>query len=530
MIRNRIADGFRDELKAIGWYDRIRCLKAFVGDIHNHCGISYGHGSDEKAIRFASLQLDFFSVTGHFAWPDMDDADKLIPDEVKAYHREGFRRLRDNWASFQKHMEEAGTECLIPFLSYEYHSFLYGDYTVLCKYLDEELPPPVPEGKKDSRLEELLEQETSCQSRLLPFPHHIGYKQGHRGINWTLFSEKASPIVEIASMHGAAESTESRLKYLHTMGPRSCSNTYQGGLVLGHHFGVTGSTDHHNASPGSYGFGRTVLWADDLSRDSIWSGLVGRFTSAVTGDPMQAILLLNDSRMGEITNPSSHHRMNAFVASYDALEKVEIIKGDKVIEGRYDFSSGLQRGRGFISCMFGWGEKHKPCKWDVKICLRNGRLLDAIPRLRGVDIVDPLDKPDESADGMSFSFSDGILHMRFRTDGNPTAVTDTSQGCVIELELGDNTFLDIHIEAIWNGCHVSRSYSFSADDMARYQNTEYISGFVSPAIEIGQFRPAADCLCSISSEIEMDIDDSIYLRAYEKNGDAVFTSPITMRN
>ena len=203
-------------------------------------------------------------------------------------------------------------------------------------------------------------------------------------------------------MHGAAESTESRLKYLHTMGPRSCSNTYQGGLVLGHHFGVTGSTDHHNASPGSYGFGRTVLWADDLSRDSIWSGLVGRFTSAVTGDPMQAILLLNDSRMGVITIPS------------------------RVIEGRYDFSSGLQRGRGFISCMFGWGEKHKPCKWDVKICLRNGRLLDAIPRLRGVDIVDPLDKPDESADGMSFSFSDGILHMRFRTDGNPTAVTDTS--------------------------------------------------------------------------------------------------------
>ena len=37
-------------------------------------------------------------------------------------------------------------------------------------------------------------------------PHHIGYRQGYRGINWNTFDETVSPVVEIVSMHGCAES------------------------------------------------------------------------------------------------------------------------------------------------------------------------------------------------------------------------------------------------------------------------------------------------------------------------------------
>ena len=40
-------------------------LQVFYGDLHPHCGISYGHGSLEDALRNAKEQLDFCSVTGH---------------------------------------------------------------------------------------------------------------------------------------------------------------------------------------------------------------------------------------------------------------------------------------------------------------------------------------------------------------------------------------------------------------------------------------------------------------------------------
>jgi hypothetical protein len=57
-------------------------LTAYTGDIHNHCGISYGHGSIEDAYRNARLQLDFASVTGHASWHDMPTE----PRHVHDYH------------------------------------------------------------------------------------------------------------------------------------------------------------------------------------------------------------------------------------------------------------------------------------------------------------------------------------------------------------------------------------------------------------------------------------------------------------
>ena len=57
-------------------------LRPFYGDLHNHCDISYGHGSLLEALKRARRQLDFVSVTGHAYWPDMP-----IDDERVAFQR-----------------------------------------------------------------------------------------------------------------------------------------------------------------------------------------------------------------------------------------------------------------------------------------------------------------------------------------------------------------------------------------------------------------------------------------------------------
>lgn len=46
-------------------------MNIYFGDLHNHCGITYGFGSLENAIRRAKSQLDFAAFTGHAMWPDM---------------------------------------------------------------------------------------------------------------------------------------------------------------------------------------------------------------------------------------------------------------------------------------------------------------------------------------------------------------------------------------------------------------------------------------------------------------------------
>ena len=45
----------------------------YFGDLHNHSALTYGHGSFENALENAAQSLDFFTVTPHAMWPDIDE-------------------------------------------------------------------------------------------------------------------------------------------------------------------------------------------------------------------------------------------------------------------------------------------------------------------------------------------------------------------------------------------------------------------------------------------------------------------------
>ena len=68
-------------------------MHPYFGDLHNHCGISYGHGSLETALRIARQQLDFCSVTGHASWPDMPAPNKQI-QHLLTYHPNELNQLK----------------------------------------------------------------------------------------------------------------------------------------------------------------------------------------------------------------------------------------------------------------------------------------------------------------------------------------------------------------------------------------------------------------------------------------------------
>ncbi|MEX2445631.1 MAG: hypothetical protein WD492_18675, partial [Alkalispirochaeta sp.] len=216
--------------------------RAYFGDIHNHCGVSYAHGSLDDALNNGALQLDFVAVTGHAGWPDMDD--ESMPKPVVDYHKEGFERLRWNWAYYVDRVEAFNQDGhFVTFFSYEYHSFRFGDRAVITPNA-----PAQPDLPTDPEaFGQLLQSFDARHREALLLPHHIGYRTGYRGINWNSVTDRASPLVEIYSMHGLAESDEpGQFPYLHTMGPLNGANTMQVGLETGHHFCVTASTDHHS--------------------------------------------------------------------------------------------------------------------------------------------------------------------------------------------------------------------------------------------------------------------------------------------
>ena len=183
----------------------------YWGDIHNHCGISYGYGTLESALVRAREQLDFCSVTGHAFWPDIP-TDRSRYDYIIQFHTEGFRKLRAGWENVVETLEshnEPGR--FVTFPSYEWHSREFGDH---CVYFPGGGGPLIDAPT----IQELREKVKEFSG--LVIPHHIGYLRGYRGLNWDHFDADVSPFVEIYSMHGCSESDAAPYPMLHRMGPR----------------------------------------------------------------------------------------------------------------------------------------------------------------------------------------------------------------------------------------------------------------------------------------------------------------------
>lgn len=71
-------------------------MPLYWGDLHNHCGISYGFGSLENALTNARVHLDFCGITGHAMWPDMVERNPETAFVVD-FHEKGFAKLKEHW-------------------------------------------------------------------------------------------------------------------------------------------------------------------------------------------------------------------------------------------------------------------------------------------------------------------------------------------------------------------------------------------------------------------------------------------------
>lgn len=500
-----------------------RGMTAFAGDIHNHCGISYGHGSIEDAYRNARLQLDFASVTGHAAWHDMP----AEPAHVSAYHTQGFERLRQSWDHVQDVTEavhEDGT--FVSLLSFEWHSMTYGDH---CVYF------PASHGPLDiaqaPSLEALRAELRTLARRGLPgmvLPHHIGYHVGRRGINWSTFDEELSPVVELVSMHGSGESAEAPRPYLHTMGPRDAGSTAFHGLSLGRRFGVIGSTDHHSAHPGSHGWGRAMVWADELTRESIWSAVQARRTYAVTGDSIMLATAIGDVPMGAETTarPGEPLDVQVDARAGDAIDYVELVRNGVSVArtSPHQVTRDARDFGGVLSVSFGWGEVGVPIEWDVRLRLTEGRLRAVEPRLRGYDTL-----ADQAGETDRYSFSawkqvaEREVTLLTRTRGNPTVTTDATQEMALHVDAPLGAELVVET--------AGQTYRHTLAELLDGPRTHYVGGFLSGALVMNRAQP--DTALTVAWQLEDEGSDAAqdwYLvRVRQHNDQHAWSSPTWVR-
>ncbi|UUP15933.1 hypothetical protein [Nitratireductor thuwali] len=414
-------------------------LRPLYGDIHNHCALSYGHGSLDNALARARLQLDFVSVTGHADWPDMP-VDEPEVAHIVDFHVKGFARLRESWprhfATLARYNEE-GRFTVFP--GYEIHSCAHGDLTTV--YADLEAADIVL-AESPGELRRKL--HAAMGRRAFAFPHHIGYRQGARGINWATFDTALSPFVEMNSMHGCAETSESERSYLHSMGPVDGASTMRAGLAAGHVFGVVGNTDHHSGYPGSYGHGRMGLYARSNSREDIWQAMQSRRTNALTGDNVHLLTAVGDTVQGGVLAPQEHAVLSIEAVAGGFIDCIDVIRNSALfqrITPQLSPAPVAVRADGWLETVLyvelGWGARGRSHLWEGELSLQGGEILAVEPRFRGAEIVSPLEGEEAGHPLPELSFDGKTVRFAVTADANPNNVTAATQGLALRLRLDE---------------------------------------------------------------------------------------------
>lgn len=489
------------------------------GDIHNHCDLSYGHGRFEDALARAALQLDFCSITGHAHWPDMPVDDASVA-HIVAFHVEGFARLRARWPGHFAALSAASGPRFVAFPGYEIHSAAYGDYTIVYRDLE---PAPMILTESPAQLRARLEAE--MPGRAFAFPHHIGYRLGARGVNWDAFDPALSPFVEMNSMHGCAETSETDRPYLHSMGPIDGRQTMQAGLARGLLFGVVGNTDHHSAFPGSYGHGRMAVYAGGRDRQSIWDALTARRTNALTGDSTHLLAAIGATMQGGVVAPSQDAMLRIEAAAGGFIDAIDVIRNGRLVHRISPELTPAPIGEASETQLFlelGWGARGRSWRWDGEIELAGGEILSVTPRFRGAEIVSPLEGEDGGHALPRLEAADGRVTFSVTAEANPNNATVATQGLLLRLRATEATVIRARL--------CGQTIEIRAADLFQGARSGNLGPIDSPAWRFHALpRPAQWQWAGRVPMGRLEAGENLYVRLRQRDGQMAWTSPIFVR-
>ena len=372
-IMNTAAEATGQSIKKTGsWQKNI-----YWGDIHNHNAVGYAKGSLQRSYDIANSGLDFFCFTAHSQWHDMPK----MPQNKHMKWVNGFEVTKNNWEKIKQLAEQYYQPGrFVPFVGYEWHSSMYGDVCIIFPGSQAQLI-----YTKDIR----QLQKFAAENGAILIPHHPGYKQGWRGQNWSVLDTTVSPVVEIFSEHGNAESDHGPYRYIrHSMGGRSTQNTLQWLWEQGVQAGVVASTDDHLGYPGAYGEGLVAVHADALNRESIMEAIKARRTYGVSADRIELDFRLNNHWMGEVISFTPNRKINVRVKGKDVIKCVEILRNNRTIYRDHPIDRQV-KASGWtkpVLCRieFGWGpwaalEMARICDWKFNVDVKGGKIISATP-------------------------------------------------------------------------------------------------------------------------------------------------------
>lgn len=488
----------------------------YWGDLHNHNAVGYAKGSLERSIDLARAHLDFFAFTGHASWHDMP----TMPGDRHMLWVNGFKAHSDHWAKTRRMLQEATTDKFTALLGYEWHSSVFGDYCMIFDRDQTELFLP-------DHVDKLLDFAETKSA--LAIPHHLGYAQGWRGANWKYFrGGNVSPVVEIMSEHGCAESDRGPFDYItHSQGGRWTANTIAPRLAKGARFGFVASSDDHLGYPGAYGEGVLGVWADDIGAESLFEAIRARRTYAASGERIVLEFALNGKPMGAELPFASEREIDIRVESQDSIEMVELLRNGRVIERHFpeDHITGARLqlpGRAKCRVRYGWGPwgqlaLDRVCHWDMTIRIHGGRFHRATGCFQNAPF-------GETFRDKLTVVSPNELRLESPTARSGAYREDPTKSVVCDLEGGADAELTVEIRK-----PVRQVVTARLRDLVESNVVTLTGGFPSESFIIERLVGPSESSARIrwqDRRTRKDGADYYYARVRQHNGHVAWASPI----
>ncbi|GAG24198.1 unnamed protein product, partial [marine sediment metagenome] len=142
-------------------------------------------------------------------------------------------------------------------------------------------------------------------------------------------------LVELWSMHGSSEGFDSSDRPLSRFDP---DRTVMAALAKGLRFGFVAGSDTHSArpggsakEPGSYWGGLAAVWAESLTRRSIFAALRKRQTYALTGARIILKMTVNGALMGSEIPQAEAAEIKIDVWAPGKIKKIQLVKNTHLL-------------------------------------------------------------------------------------------------------------------------------------------------------------------------------------------------------
>jgi hypothetical protein len=361
------------------------------------------------------------------------------------------------------------------------------------------------------------------EEHALMIPHHLAYPRGRRGVNWDVFREDCTPVVEIYSEHGNSEDDRGPFPFFsHSMGGRETANTASAALGSGLRFGFVGSSDDHAGFPGAYGEGLMAALVTDFTREGIFEAIRARRTYALTGDRIEVDFTLDGAPMGSTIRCGRSVEAAFAVQGRDELDVVEVIQDGRIVHREFAGESASAGAPVQVRLEWGWGPwgalaLDRVCDWAMTVRIEGGRLRRFFPCLQSMPF-------DEKRRHRFERQGERVLAIRSYTARQNAYRENPNQSVVLEIEGGADTVLELSLTA-----PVEQTTRHRLGELMTNSANFFTGPFPKEAYQ--WHRVVSGAASSLQGRSRLDVPTGrshVYLRARQRNGHLAWASPVFM--